>query len=42
MSLPLNPYTAGDPVGKTPCFVGREGVLREVERVLRHPYRNAM
>ncbi len=38
----MNPYTAGDPVGKTPAFVGREDVLREVLRVLRHPTQNAL
>ncbi len=37
-----NPYTAGDPVGKTSFFVGREDVLREVERVLRHQSQNAI
>jgi len=40
--LPHNPYIAGDPVGKTPAFVGREDVLREVLRVLRHPHENAI
>jgi ribosomal protein L7/L12 len=42
MSTLTNPYTAGDPVGKTAFFVGREDVLREVERLLRHPTQNAM
>ncbi len=37
-----NPYMAGDPVGKQPSFVGREDVLREVLRVLRHPQQNAI
>lgn len=37
-----NPYTAGDPVGKTNFFVGREDVLREVLRVLKHPSQNAI
>lgn len=37
-----NPYIAGDPVGKTPAFVGRDDVLREVLRVLRHPQQNAI
>ncbi len=38
----FNPYIAGDPVGKTPAFVGRADVLREVLRVLRHPHQNAI
>ncbi len=37
-----NPYMAGDPVGKQPSFVGREDVLREALRVLRHPQQNAI
>ena len=37
-----NPYMAGDPVGKEPSFVGREDVLRDVLRVLRHPQQNAI
>ena len=37
-----NPYTAGDPVGKTAFFVGRADVLREVGRMLRHPTQNAI
>ena len=37
-----NPYMAGDPVGKQPSFVGREDVLRDVLRVLRHPQQNAI
>ena len=40
--LPRNPYIAGDPVGKTPAFVGREDVLRAVKRVLSHPNENAI
>ncbi len=39
---PSNPYIAGNPVGKTPVFVGREDVLRVVLRVLRHPHQNAI
>ncbi len=42
MSLPTNPYTAGDPVGRSPSFVGREDVLRDVLRVLHHPEQNAI
>ena len=38
----FNPYIAGDPVGKTPAFVGRADVLREVLRVLRHLHQNAI
>ncbi len=38
----LNPYIAGNPVGKTPAFVGREDVVREVLRVLRDPHHSAM
>ncbi len=39
---PSNPYIAGNPVGKTPIFVGREDVLKVVLRVLRHPHQNAI
>ena len=42
MSNPQNPYIAGDPVGRTHAFVGREDVLREVLRILRHPNQNAI
>ncbi len=42
MHSSFNPYIAGDPVGKTSAFVGREDVLREVLRVLRHPQQNAV
>ena len=42
MNTPTNPYMAGDPVGKQISFVGREDVLREVRRVLRHPQQNAI
>ncbi len=37
----LNPYIAGNPVGKTPAFVGREDVVREILRVLRAPHHSA-
>jgi len=37
-----NPYTFGDPVGKSPSFVGREDILKDVLRVLRHPEQNAI
>ncbi|MCI0520435.1 MAG: SUMF1/EgtB/PvdO family nonheme iron enzyme, partial [Chloroflexi bacterium] len=42
MPIPLNPYIAGNPVGNTPAFVGREDVLREVLRVLGSPSQNAI
>jgi tetratricopeptide (TPR) repeat protein len=42
MSIPINPYIAGDPVGNSPAFVGREDVLREVLKVLRSPSQNAI
>ena len=42
MTFIQNPYIAGDPVGNLPSFVGREDVLREVMRILRHPQQNAM
>ncbi len=42
MPLPLNPYIAGDPVGNSPAFVGRDDVLRDVLRVLRNPNQNAI
>jgi hypothetical protein len=38
----INPYVAGDPVGKTFCFVGRKDILRAVERVIYHPSQNAI
>src|SRR5262249_21503963 len=37
MSRPINPYIAGNPVGNSPAFVGRDDVLRAVLRVLRDP-----
>ena len=39
---PINPYIAGDPVGNSLSFVGREDVLREVIKVLRSPSQNAI
>ena len=42
MSIPLNPYVAGNPVGDSPAFVGRTDVLREVLRILRRPQDNAV
>ncbi|MFZ5820455.1 MAG: SUMF1/EgtB/PvdO family nonheme iron enzyme [Chloroflexota bacterium] len=42
MPIPPNPYIAGNPVGNTPAFVGREDVLRETLRVLGSPSQNAI
>ena len=42
MALPLNPYIAGNPVGDSPAFVGRDDVVRDVLRVLRRPQDNAI
>jgi len=42
MTMLTNPYIAGNPVGNTPSFVGRDDVLREVLRVLRQPEQNAI
>lgn len=42
MTLPLNPYVAGNPVGDSPAFVGRADVLREVLRVLRRSQDNTI
>jgi len=32
--MPDNPYRAGNPVGGSPAFVGREEILRGVLRVI--------
>ena len=37
MSRPFNPYIAGNPVGNSAAFVGRDDVLRAVLGVLRDP-----
>ncbi len=42
MTIPTNPYIAGDPVGKTSCFIGRDDVLLAVENLLRHSTENAI
>ena len=42
MFFSTNPYVAGNPVGDSPAFIGRTDVLREVQRVLRHPEENAI
>ena len=40
--LSQNPYRAGNPVGGSPAFIGREGVLRSVLRTLESPSENAI
>jgi formylglycine-generating enzyme required for sulfatase activity/tetratricopeptide (TPR) repeat protein len=40
--LATNPYIAGNPVGNTQAFIGREDVLRAVLAVLRQPEQNAI
>jgi AAA+ ATPase superfamily predicted ATPase len=42
MTIPVNPYVAGNPVGDSPAFVRRADVLREVLRVLRRSQDNAI
>ena len=42
MPIIINPYIAGNPVGNTNAFVGRDDVLREVLRVLRQLEQNAI
>ena len=42
MPTSVNPYTAGRPVGRTPSFIGREDVLRQIERFLRNPHQHAI
>ncbi len=42
MTLARNPYIAGNPVGDSAAFVGRDDVLRQVLRVLRHDRQNAI
>ena len=39
---PTNPYIAGNPVGGSPAFVGRETILRSVLRMLENPGENAI
>jgi hypothetical protein len=41
-ATPRNPYVAGNPVGDSPAFVGRDDVLRAVLRILRHERQNAI
>ncbi len=40
--FPTNPYIAGNPVGKSDVFVGREDILKLVVRILRNPNQNAI
>lgn len=42
MTIPINPYIAGNPVGGSDAFIGRADVLREVLRTLRSPNENAL
>lgn len=42
MNVPSNPYIAGNPVGGTKNFVGREDVLREVYQMLVSPHTNTV
>lgn len=41
METPHNPYIAGNPVGNSASFVGREDILNEVVRDFREPSQNA-
>jgi tetratricopeptide (TPR) repeat protein len=40
--LPINPYIAGDVVGNSSAFVGREDLLQDVRNVLQHSRQNAI
>ena len=42
MTMPVNPYIAGKPVGKTQNFIGREDVLHQIERFLHNPHQHAI
>src|SRR5574341_1881532 len=42
ISVPFNPYIAGDPVKGQEGFFGREDIFGEVMQMLRHPQSNAM
>jgi formylglycine-generating enzyme required for sulfatase activity/tetratricopeptide (TPR) repeat protein len=42
MPSPINPYIAGNPVGNSVNFVGREDILRDVLRTLRTPGQNSI
>ena len=34
MTLPINPYIAGNPVGGSPAFIGRADVRRPAENAI--------
>ena len=40
--LPSNPYIAGNPVHGQGKFIGRQGVLRDIEQTLHNPSMNAI
>lgn len=40
--IPINPYVAGNPVGGTDTFFGREDVLKKLLGMLRNPSENAI
>ena len=42
MAPKVNPYIAGNPVGGSPAFIGRETILRSVLRMLESPSENAI
>jgi hypothetical protein len=42
VTIPQNPYVAGNPVGGTRAFVGRAEILDKVEEVLRRPQDSAI
>ncbi len=42
MTIKINPYIAGNPVGGGEAFIGRADVLRDVLRVLKSPNENGM
>jgi len=42
MTIPQNPYIAGNPVGDSNAFIGRADVLSEVNRLLANPNANAI
>jgi hypothetical protein len=37
MTIPINPYVTGNPMGDSPAFIGRADVLREVVHHLAIP-----
>ncbi len=40
MTVPINPYVAGNPVGGSSSFIGRTKILRDIVRVLNRPQDN--